>query len=157
MSEHPRAKAIDSGHGGLQILVEAGPARFVADELLGFEPISMDDVPEPEPEPRSPAARLARARRRAAARSQRARDKARRAHELDRAIADGLRSALRQRKVYDRLRDGKPFRDIAVRIELIFGAAMDVLVLDCGWDRKLASKALNGRLLRPSQPPAAKA
>lgn len=134
----------------------AWAARF-ADELVGVERIPMDDVPDqPEPAPLSPAARLARARRRAADRSQRARDKAKWAAELDRAIAEGFRRALRERRVYDRLRDGAPFRDIAVRIELAFGKAMEVLVLDYGWDRRLASTALNTRLLRPAQPPGAK-
>ncbi|MFY9293411.1 MAG: hypothetical protein WAP03_22325 [Methylorubrum rhodinum] len=132
-------------------------ASALADELLGFEHVPMDDVPDAPPKAPSPATQLVKARKTAAARAQRARDKTRRAHELDAAIAQGLRSIMRQRKVYARLRDGEPFDRVAVRIEPIFGEAMATLVGDYGWDRTLATKALNARLLRPAQPPAAKA
>ncbi|MBE7197319.1 MAG: hypothetical protein INR70_05900 [Parafilimonas terrae] len=132
-------------------------ASAFADELLGVEHIDMDDVPDDAPRPPSPATRLVQTRKTAAARAQRARDKARRAHELDQAIVQGLRSILRQRKVYERLRDGESLDKVAVRVEPILGAAMTALVEEHGWDRTLASKTLNARLLRPAQPPAAKA
>ncbi len=132
-------------------------ASALADEILGFEPIPRDDVPDDAPRAPSPATRLVQARKTAAARAQRARDKARRAHELDQAIVHGLRSILRQRRVYERMRDGESLDAIAIRLEPILGEAMQVLVTDCGWDRPHASAALNRKLLRPTQPPAAKA
>lgn len=57
---------------------------------------------------------------------------ARRSAELDSAIADGLRSILRQRKALERIRDGKAFKDMAVRIEPILGTAIERLVEDYG-------------------------
>ncbi len=91
----------------------------------------------------------------ARARAQLARDKARRAAELDRAIAEGPRSVIRRRKVLERLRDGADMAQIAVWLQPVFGTAMERLVLDHGWDRKLASKAITARLLRLAKPPAA--
>lgn len=132
-------------------------AAAFADELAGFEPGPYVAGDSEAPKPPSPATRLAQARKTAAARAQRARDKARRSHELDAAIAQGLRSIMRQRKVYERMKDGEELGGMAVRIEPIFGEAMQVLVTDYGWDRALAATALNRRLLRPAQPPAAKA
>lgn len=129
-------------------------ASAFADELVGVEHIDMDDVPDDAPKALSPATRLVQARKTAAARAQRARDKAKRAAELDAAIVAGLRSILRQRRVYERMRDGEPLGGIAVRLEPILGEAMQVLVTDCGWERQHASAALNRKLLRPAQPPA---
>ncbi len=39
------ATADDSGHGGLQILVGAGPARFVADEPVGLSGLGLGPTP----------------------------------------------------------------------------------------------------------------
>lgn len=55
------------------------------------------------------------------------------------------------------MRDGEPLDRMAVRIEPVFSEAMRYLVEICSWDRKLASRALTVKLLRPAQPPAAKA
>lgn len=128
------------------VMTDAAAARATwasafADELVGFEP---------DPATTARATRLAQERADARGRAQRSRDKAKRARELDSAIAEGLAGAFRERRVYDRLRDGEDFSRVAVRIELIFGQAMDKLVLDYGWDRALASKVLNARLLRPA-------
>ncbi len=133
-----------------------GPlAAAFADRLAGFEPGPYPDVDEAPAKPASPASRLKQSQAKAAARAQRARDKARRSAELDSAIA-GLRAAsiLRQRKALERMRDGEALTDMAVRIEPIFGTAMERLVKEHGWDRALASKALTARLLRPEKPPA---
>lgn len=131
-------------------------AAAFADRLAGFEPALYPDVPEKTPaKPASPATRLAASQEKARSRAQRARDKAKRAAELDSAIADGLRGILRQRKVFERMRDGEPFTDMAVRIEPIFAKAMERLVEEHGWERPLASRALTLRLLRPAKPPPA--
>lgn len=46
MSDHPRpATADDSGHGGLQILVGAGPLRFVADEPVDLGGLDLGPNP----------------------------------------------------------------------------------------------------------------
>ncbi|MEH3143994.1 MAG: hypothetical protein PGN34_01230 [Methylobacterium frigidaeris] len=74
-------------------------------------------MPDDPPKTASPATRLVQARKTAAARAQRARDKARRAHELDAAIVAGLRSILRARKVYERMKDGEELSGMAVRFE----------------------------------------
>lgn len=132
-------------------------AAAFADELAGFEPGPYVEGDSEAPKPLSPATRLVKARKTAAARAQRARDKARRAHELDAAIVAGLRSTLRQRKVYERLRDGEAMAQVAMRLEPILGEAMTALVEDYGWERPHAAGALNRKLLRPAQPPAAKA
>ncbi|GAB6842999.1 hypothetical protein HNR00_003080 [Methylorubrum rhodinum] len=129
-------------------------ATAFADELLGFEHVDVDDVPEDAPRAPSPATRLTVSQAKARGRAQRARDKAKRAHELDAAIVQGLRSILRQRKVYERMRDGESLDKIAVRVEPILGVAMQALVEEHGWDRQHASAALNRKLLRPAQPPA---
>ncbi len=132
-------------------------AERFADELLGFVHVPMGDVPDAPPKALAPATRLAKAQEKARGRAQRARDKARRAHELDAAIVAGLRSSLRQRKVYERLRDGEAMAQVAVRLEPILGEAMTALVENYGWERPHAAAALNRKLLRPAQPPAAKA
>ncbi|MBE7196329.1 MAG: hypothetical protein INR70_00800 [Parafilimonas terrae] len=130
-------------------------AAAFADELAGFEPGPYPDVPEEAPaKPASPATRLSVSQEKARGRAQRARDKARRAAELDSAIVEGLRSVSRRRKVLERLRDGEDMAQIAVCLQPVFGTAMERLVLDHGWDRKLASKAITARLLRPAKPPA---
>lgn len=131
-------------------------AAAYADELAGFEPGPYPDVPEEAPaKPLSPATRLARSQEKARGRAQRARDKARRAAELDSAIVEGLRSVSRRRKILERLRDGEDLARVAVCLQPILGIAMTILVEDCGWDRKLASQALTARLLRPAKPPPA--
>lgn len=132
-------------------------ASAFADELAGFEPGPF--VPEDEGAgmPLSPATRLTQSQENARKRAQRARAKAKRVHELDAAIAQGLRSIMRQRKVYERMKDGEELAGMAVRIEPVFHEAMRYLVELCSWDRKLASRALTTKLLRPAQPPAAKA
>lgn len=132
-------------------------ASAFADELAGFEPGPY--VPEDEGAgmPLSPATRLSVSQENARKRAKRARDKARKVHELDAAVAQGLRSILRQRLVYERMKDGEPLDRMAVRIEPVLAEAMRYLVEICGWDRKLASRALTVKLLRPAQPPAAKA
>ncbi len=132
-------------------------ATAFADELVGVGHIDMDDVLDDAPRAPSPATRLAKSQEKARGRAQRARDKARRAHELDAAIVQGLRSILRHRKVFERMKDGEALSGMAVRIEPILGEAMQVLVTDCGWDRQHASAALNRKLLRLAQPPAARA
>jgi hypothetical protein len=111
------------------------PARLglaFADELFGVPHIDMDDVPGDPRRAASPATRLVQARKTAAARAQRDRDKARRAHELDAAIVAGGRSIMRSRKIYERLRDGEALPGMAVRVEPIFGEAMSALVTDYG-------------------------
>jgi hypothetical protein len=141
----------------MQTQTETDRARWAAafaDRLAGFEPGPYPDVDEAPAKPASPASRLKQSQAKAAARAQRARDKARRSAELDSAIADGLRSILRQRKALERMRDGEALTDMAVRIEPIFGTAMERLVKEHGWNRALASKALTARLLRPEKPPA---
>ena len=46
MTDAPRpAVADDTGHGGLQILVAAGPARFVADEPLELGGLDLGPTP----------------------------------------------------------------------------------------------------------------
>ncbi len=66
--------------------------------------------------PLSPATRLVQAREKAAARAQRARDKAKRASELDQpAIVQGLRSILKQRKVFEACACGTAKRSRAWR------------------------------------------
>lgn len=45
MADEPRASASDSGHGGLQLLVEAGPARFVADEPVASGGLGLGPTP----------------------------------------------------------------------------------------------------------------
>jgi hypothetical protein len=130
-------------------------ASAFADDLLGFEHISMDDVPGAPAKTPSPATRLAKAQEKARGRAQRARDKARRAAELDSAIVEGLRSVSRRRKILERLRDGEDLARVAVCLQPILGIAMTILVEDCGWDRKLASQAITARLLRPAKPPPA--
>lgn len=132
-------------------------AAAFADTLAGFEPGPYVAEDEDAGMPLSPAARLTVSQENARKRAKRARDKARKMHELDAAIAQGLRSIMRQRKVYERMKDGEPLDRIAVRVEPVFGEAMRYLTEICGWDRKLASRALTVKLLRPAQPPAAKA
>ncbi|WP_438345786.1 hypothetical protein [Methylorubrum populi] len=128
-------------------------AEAFADRLAGFEPGPYPDVPEEALA--CPSARPATPQENARKRAQKSRDKARRAYELDSAIADGLRSILRQRKVFERMRDGEDFADMAVRVEPIFAKAMERLVEAHGWERPLASRALTARLLRPGKPPPA--
>lgn len=119
----------------MQTLTErARWAAAFADQLAGVEPGPYPDVDEAPAKSPSPATRLAVAQEKARGRAQRARDKARRSAELDSAIADGLRSILRQRKALERMRDGEAFKDMAVRIEPIFGTAMERLVEDYGWE-----------------------
>lgn len=128
-------------------------AAAFADRLAGFEPAPYPDVPEEVPT--YPSAHLTTPQENARKRAQKSRDKARRAYELDSAIADGLRGILRQRKVFERMRDGENFTDMAVRIEPIFAKAMETLVEEHGWERPLASRTLTARLLRPAKPPPA--
>ena len=130
-------------------------AEAFADRLAGFEPGPYPDVPEASRKTPSPATRLANSQANARARAQRARDKAKKAAELDAAIAQGLRSVLRARKVYERMRDGEELSGIAVRVEPIFAEGMRHLVEHCEWERPLASRALTARLLRPAKPPPA--
>ncbi len=131
-------------------------AAAFADRLAGFEPAPYPDVPEEAPaKPASPATRLTASQEKARSRAQRARDKAKRATELDSAIADGLRSVMRRRRVLERLRDGEEMSRMAVCIEPVFGVAMERLVDVYGWERPLASKAITARLLRPAKPPPA--
>ncbi|AWV16729.1 hypothetical protein A3862_15490 [Methylobacterium sp. XJLW] len=131
-------------------------AAAFADQLAGFAPGPYPEAPEEAPaRPASPATRLAKSQENARGRAQRSREKAKRAAELDSAIADGLRGILRARKVFERMRDGEPFADMAVRIEPIFAKAMERLVEEHGWERPLASRALTARLLRPAKPPPA--
>ena len=128
-------------------------AEAFADRLAGFEPGPyVDEAPS---KTASPATRLKQTQANARARAQRARDKARRAAELDSAIVEGLRSVSRRRKVLERLRDGEDMARMAVCLQPIFGTAMERLVEDYGWDRALASKSLTARLLRPAKPPGA--
>ncbi|BCM83577.1 hypothetical protein [Methylobacterium indicum] len=131
-------------------------AAAFADTLAGFEPGPYVAEDEGAGMPLSPATRLTQSQENARKRAQRARAKAKRLHELDAAIVQGLRSIMRARRVYERMKDGEEFSGIAVRVEPVFGEAMRYLVELCGWDRKLASKALTMKLLRPAQPPAAK-
>ena len=42
---NPHATADDSGHGGLQIMVGAGPARFVADEPVDLGGLGLGPTP----------------------------------------------------------------------------------------------------------------
>ncbi|SFV16756.1 hypothetical protein SAMN02799631_06509 [Methylobacterium sp. 174MFSha1.1] len=132
-------------------------AAAFADSLAGFDPGPYVAGDEEAGMPLSPATRLTQSQENARKRAKRARDKARKVHELDAAIAQGLRSILRQRKVYERMKDGEELNNMAVRVEPVFAEAMRYLVEHCGWDRKLASRALTAKLLRPAQPPAAKA
>ncbi|MEH3144078.1 MAG: hypothetical protein PGN34_01695 [Methylobacterium frigidaeris] len=131
-------------------------AAAFADQLAGFAPGPYPETPEEAPaRPASPATRLKRSQENAKARAQRARDKAKRAAELDSAIADGLRSVMRRRKVLERLRDGEEMSRMAVCIEPVLGVAMERLVDVYGWERPLASRTLTARLLRPAKPPPA--
>ncbi len=144
-------------HAGMQTETErARWAAAFADQLAGFAPGPYPEAPEEAPARlASPATRLKRSQENAKARAQRARDKAKRAAELDAAIAQGLRSILRQRRVYERMRDGEELSGIAVRVEPIFAEGMRYLVEHCEWERPLASRALTARLLRPAKPPPA--
>lgn len=121
-------------------------AERFSDELLGFEHVPMADMPEPEPT--TAAAKAAAEKRGAAERARRARAKAKRASELDRAIAEGLVTTMRKRRLPDKVAAAGGFGLYGVLLENLFAEARDVLVLDCGWPREAALRALNARLLR---------
>ena len=45
MLKESNASATDTGHGGLQLLIEAGPARFVSDEPLSLGGLGLGPTP----------------------------------------------------------------------------------------------------------------
>jgi hypothetical protein len=122
-----------------------------ADELVGFEHVPTEAPPERE----TGSARVARERREAADRQRRSRANRARAiedlkakAELDAAIAGALRTVLLRAGIASTIRTQADLEGARVSLFSLMGEAMNALVLDCGYEREVAAKAVNDRLWR---------
>jgi ATPase subunit of ABC transporter with duplicated ATPase domains len=116
----------------------------VADELLGFTPL----IEEASPPRETGSARVARERRAAALRQRRSRANRAKAAELDGVIADALRTLLIASNAATACRTKEGMRAARVSLHNLLGEAMNALVLDYGYNRDEAAKAVTGRLMR---------
>lgn len=119
-----------------------------------FEDVPYDDIgPFPEPPPfdlarETPAARLARERHEAAIRQRTSRARRKAQVELDSAIASAMANILRRNRAHERIRAVGAVAGFRLHLEPVLKEAGCILVAEMGWDRTVAAKAVNGRLIR---------
>lgn len=119
-----------------------------------FEDVPYDDI-ETFPEPRpfdlareTSAARLARERHEAAIRQRTSRARRKAQMELDTAIASAMANVLRRNRAHDRIRAVGTVVGFRLHLEPVLKEAGRILVSEMRWDRTVAAKAVNGRLIR---------